>query len=603
MDTLLSLLAALLPLIGLLPAATLVQQAGAGGGEDTRPSLDELRAAGAVIGIDLTDPELELMHAGVAERLGSLERLRAVPVGNDVAPVGVFSPLLPGMEPRVTPPEAAPREAPDVHRPADLAELLFADIDTLGALVKGRQVSCVELTELFLARLSHVDETLHCVITLLPERARAQAAVLDRELEEGRWRGPLHGIPWGAKDLLAVSGARTTWGAVPFEDQVLDTDAEVVRRLDEAGAVLLAKLSLGALAWGDVWFGGMTRNPWNPEQGSSGSSAGSAAAVAAGGVVFAIGSETYGSIVSPSVRCGCSSLRPTFGRVSRRGAMALSWSMDKLGPMARSARDAALVLDAIEGRDPQDETTEAAARFAYTPPGPADVGGWRIGYIPADFGLGEDGQPLPVPGEVQGEGQAEAQEDDDEDDAAVEAEERRAQRARREAARVAERAVLDELSAMGAELVPVTPPALPLEELLIILHAEAAESFNKLTLDGRDDSMVRQIEQAWPNVFRTARLIPAVEYLRAQRVRRLLMREVDGVIGGLDALVHPPRGPMLLLGNLTGHPTAVFPIGFRDDGTPRGICLTGRLYDEARLMALAEAYQRRTEHHRAHPSL
>jgi Asp-tRNA(Asn)/Glu-tRNA(Gln) amidotransferase A subunit family amidase len=375
---------------------------------------------------------------------------------------------------------------------------------------------------------------------------------------------------------------------------VIDLDAEVVRRLDEAGAVLLAKLSLGALAWGDVWFGGTTRNPWKPEQGSSGSSAGSAAAVAAGALPFAIGSETYGSIVSPSVRCGCSSLRPTFGRVSRHGVMALSWSMDKLGPLARSARDAALVLNAIEGADPRDEPTMVAARHAYAPPDLVEVGGWRIGYVPADFALAEDGQPLPEGGDTQ--------EDDDEDESPQEREQREAQRARRQAGRLAERAVLAELSAMGAELVPISLPAMPLQELLIILSAEAAEAFNELTLDGRDEQLVRQIEQAWPNTFRTARLIPAVEYLRAQRVRRLLMREADDMITGLDAIVHPPRGPMLLLGNLTGHPTAVVPIGFREDGTPRGICFTGRLYDEARLMALAEAYQRRTPHHLSHPS-
>jgi Asp-tRNA(Asn)/Glu-tRNA(Gln) amidotransferase A subunit family amidase len=274
--------------------------------------------------------------------------------------------------------------------------------------------------------------------------------------------------------------------------------------------------------------------------------------------------------------------------------------------MARSVRDAALVLDAIEGRDPLDETTELAARFAYAPPGLVDVAGYRVGYVPADFGLDADGRPLPD------REQAPEADDEDEpgdepgDEAARAARAARAgQAARHErlvAERVAERAVLEQLAALGVELVPIELPALPLDELLIILHAEAAEAFNALTLDGRDDQMVRQVEHAWPNVFRQARLIPAVEYLRAQRVRRLLMQQTDRAIGGLDAVVHPPRGPLLLLGNLTGHPTAVFPIGFRADGTPRGLCLTGRLYDEARLLALAEAFQRGTGHHLTHPA-
>ncbi len=542
-----------------------------------RVSVEQVRAAGAVIGIAFTDDELALMLRGVDEQLGSVERLRDAALANADAPVPAFSPLLPGLLAR---PAAALREGPrppaGARRPARLEDLAFADIDTLAALVRSREVSCAELARMFLARLRRLDGTLHCVITFTEERALARAEALDRELDEGRWRGPLHGIPWGAKDLLAVAGSPTTWGSRPFADQVIDADATVVRRLDEAGAVLLAKLSLGELAWGDVWFGGMTRNPWKPEEGSSGSSAGPAAAVAAGGVVFAIGSETLGSIVSPSARCGCSSLRPTFGRVSRAGAMALSWSMDKLGPMARSARDAALVFAAIAGEDAADDATlaaRAAPEFpaagamaapaggsaggvpGFRPPGPVDVKGWRVGYVPEVFGPD-----------------------------------------------VAERSVLDELSALGVELVPVELPRAPLGDLLVILSAEAAEAFDRLTLDGQDELMARQVDQAWPNVFRCARLIPAVEYLRAQRVRRRLMRDMDALMASVDVLVHPSDDDApLIIGNLTGHPTFVAPCGFRDDGTPRSISFTGRLFDEARLLALGEAWQASTEHHRRHP--
>jgi Asp-tRNA(Asn)/Glu-tRNA(Gln) amidotransferase A subunit family amidase len=523
---------------------------------DDGPSVDDLRAAGRVIGLDFSDAELELMRRGVGENRGSLQALRDVPLGNADPPATLFTPLLPGIVPRVAVPQGEPWPRPAASRPAQLEDLAFADIDTLGALLREEQVTCVELTQMFLGRLHRLDASLHAVITFTDERALAQAARLDAELAAGHDRGPLHGIPWGAKDLLATRGVRTTWGSAPFEQQMIDEDAEVVRRLDEAGAVLCAKLTLGELAWGDVWFGGKTRNPWNPEQGSSGSSAGPAAAVAAGALPFAIGSETLGSIISPSARCGCTALRPTFGRVSRRGAMALSWTMDKLGPLCRSARDAALVFAAIQGPDPLDETT-ASAGLPYAAPGRVDVRGWRVGYVPAKF---EEGDP--------------------------------------------EHGALDELRALGVELVPVELPQAPLDAMLIILSAEAAEAFDRLTLDGVDDQMARQVDQAWPNVFRASRLIPAVEYLRAQRVRRRLMHDTDELMAGLDALVHPAGddGP-LLIGNLTGHPTVCAPSGFREDGTPRSIGFTGRLFDEARLLALVQAWQAGTEHHRKHPTL
>jgi len=519
------------------------------------PSAAMVRDAGRVIGIELTDTELELMLEDVAQNLRGYAALRARSLDNGVVPALSFSPFLPGIEHRAVALAPAKLELPRVERPASLEELVFADIVTLAALVRARKVSCVELTELFLARLERLDATLHCVITFTRERALAQAQALDAELAQDHWRGPLHGIPWGAKDLLATRGVRTTWGAEPFAEQVIDLDATVVKKLDEAGAVLIAKLTLGALAMGDVWHGGMTRNPWNPEQGSSGSSAGPASATAAGGVVFAIGTETLGSIVSPSTRCGVSSLRPTFGRVSRHGAMALTWSMDKLGPMCRSARDCALVFDAIRGADGLDPTVRDAP-FAWA--GAVDVRGWKVGVPKGAF---EDKQDP----------------------------------------------VLRELAGLGVELVDVELPSFPVREMLIVLHAEAATAFDELTRDGRDDQLARQTRDAWPNDFRVSRLIPAVEYLRAQRLRTQLMLDMDKALAGVVALVHPSYAVNLLqTTNLTGHPTFVAPNGLRENRgkqTPTSISFTGQLDDEARLLALAQAWQAATSYDELRPPL
>jgi Asp-tRNA(Asn)/Glu-tRNA(Gln) amidotransferase A subunit family amidase len=515
----------------------------------------DLQVAARVVGLTFSDAEAELALAGVRENLESYERLWGIELDNSVAPVLSLSAAMQSTVarlPRRPALEPAARALPEARRPADLEQLAFASVETLAALVKSRQVSCVELAELSLARLERLDPALRCVVTLLPERARAQAQALDAELEQGKWRGPLHGIPWGAKDLLAVRGAPTTWGAEPYVDQVLDYDAEVVRRLDAAGAVLVAKLSLGALAWGDVWFGGTTRNPWKPEQGSSGSSAGPASAVAAGCVAFAIGSETCGSILSPSARCGNSSLRPTFGRVGRHGAMALSWSMDKLGPMCRTLDDAALVFGAIAHRDARDEES---VDVPWSDPGPADVSGLRVGFTPGSLGGGD-----------------------------------------------AELALLAELESVGCEIVEVTLPDLPSGDLFFVLSAEAATAFDALTRSGADDELARQVADAWPNVFRQARLIPAVEYLRAQRLRRGLIEQVERVFTEVDVLVHGPTDHVVTF-NLTGHPSAIAPWTLREDGTPRAVAFTAGLYEDARVLAVAAAWQRATAYHHAHPEL
>ncbi|MEP0774640.1 MAG: amidase, partial [Acidobacteriota bacterium] len=445
--------------------------------------------------------------------------------------------------------------------PEDLA---FLSVGELSALLRTRQVRAQELAELYLDRLRRLDEKLQCVVTLTPERALEQARRADRELAAGRWRGPLHGIPWGAKDLLAVRGYPTTWGAGPYRSQVLDEDATVVRRLDAAGAVLVAKLTLGELAMGDVWFGGTTKNPWKLEQGSSGSSAGSAAAVAAGLVGFAIGSETRGSILSPCTRCGATGLRPTFGAVPRTGAMALSWSMDKLGPIARTAQDCALIFDAIRGPDGADDTV-VAAPFSWDPE--ADVRRLKVGYLASLF-------------------EREGGKDEDHE------------------WRAHEREALEVLRRLGVELRPIELPDLPVDALSFILTAEAAAAFDELTRSGRDAELVRQDERAWPNIFRQARAIPAVEYIQANRVRRLAMQAMGRTLAGLDAYVSPTfGGANLPLTNLTGHPAVVLPVGFRADGTPTSITFCGNLFREDAALALAAAYQRATDHHRRRPPL
>ena len=536
-------------------------------------TTENLIDAEKLAGVAFTEDERQLMLEGLQDLQADYARLRELELDNSVPPALQFRPI-------VAPPPVAPGPRPTLRtgrvapfaRPSGLEELAFLPVTQLGELIRTRQISSLELTRLSLDRLKRHDPVLHCVITLTEELALEQAQRADRELAAGRYRGPLHGIPWGAKDLLSKRGYPTTWGAEPFREQTLDDDATVVTRLEEAGAVLVAKLTLGALAWGDVWFGEKTRNPWNPDHGSSGSSAGSASATAAGLVGFAIGTETLGSIVSPSTRCGVSGLRPTFGRVSRHGAMALSWSMDKIGPLCRSVEDCALVFDAIRGSDPRDDSA-VDAPFDWDPD--LDVRRLRVGYLRGPF-----------------EEEPEAPEDD-EDGSRLEA--------AREWRRI-DLASLDDLRALGVEPLPIDLPELPVSALSFILDAEAAAAFDQLTLSGRDDLMVRQVERAWPNAFRTARLIPAVEYIQANRARTLVMREMERVLKGIDVYVARSfGGDNLLATNLTGHPAVVVPNGFRSDGTPTSLSFIGRLWGEAETLALARAYQDATLWHRRHP--
>lgn len=525
-----------------------------------------IAAAEAVAGVRFTEAEREMMVEDLKENLEGYEAIRALDLPNRVAPALVFDPGVGGVQPPQG--DARLSWAPvAVERPQDDEALAFMTVAELASLLKARRVTSMELTELYLSRLRRYDGVLQAVVSYTEDRARAQAAQADRELDAGRWRGPLHGVPYGAKDLLATRGALTTWGATPYREQMIDEDAAVIEKLDAAGAVLVAKLSLGALAWGDVWFGGTTKNPWNVEQGSSGSSAGPGAAVSAGLVAFAIGSETLGSIVSPSTRNGITGHRPTYGLVSRHGAMALTWSMDKLGPMARSAEDCALIFEAIRGRDPRDPAT-VEAPFPYRQD--LDVRTLRVGYYARAF---EEDYPN----------------------------------------RKADLATLDVLRGLGLDLVPVQlPNDLPVDAMMVALSAEAAAAFDQLTRSRGIDTMVRQTKNAWPHVFRTMRFVPAVEYLQACRARTLLAQRTAEALRDVDVFVSPPYGGGALgITNLTGHPCVCVPNAFTPlEGNPASprrrtgsITFIGGLYKDAAALAVAHAYQRATDFHRRRPPI
>jgi Asp-tRNA(Asn)/Glu-tRNA(Gln) amidotransferase A subunit family amidase len=482
--------------------------------------------------------------------------MRKIDITNSVVPALQFNPIPVGFK-FVTGKSTIELSTPQlVNLPKNKNELAFYTVRDLGELIRTRKISSLELTQFFIERLKQFDQDLHCVISLTEKEAMADAKRADEEIAGGTYRGPLHGIPYGAKDLLAVRGYKTTWGAEPYKDQVIDEDATVITRLREAGAVLVTKLSLGALAWGDVWFGEKTRNPWNLEQGSSGSSAGSASATAAGLVPFAIGSETWGSIVSPSTRCGTTGLRPTYGRVSRKGAMALSWSMDKLGPICRSVEDCAIVFNAIHGPDGVDQSV-LDVPFLYSPN--IKIDRIRIGFLQSAF--------------------QEEYENADRDNA-----------------------VLEVFRDLGAELIPVELQDFPVPSLSFILSAEAAAAFDDLTRSNRDDMLVRQIRNAWPNVFRAARFIPAVEYIQANRIRYQLIQAMTQVFNKVDVYIAPSfGGDNLLRTNLTGHPCVVLPNGFNDKASPTSISFIGNLFDEGTVMAVAKLYQDATTHHTKHP--
>jgi len=495
---------------------------------------------------DLTFTDEERAQIVGGRKLGDFTTLRSVSLENEDPPAEIFDPRLPG----TTLPQDEGKSlwlTTDVGPlPSREEDIAFASVSQLHVWLREHKITSERLTCLYLDRLKRFGPPLQCVVTLTEELAMEQAKRADAELVAGKVRGPLHGIPWGAKDLFDTKGVATTWGAMPFRTRVAERDAKVVDRLSEAGAVLVAKLTLGALAYGDIWFAGRTNNPWNPKQGSSGSSAGSAAAAAAGLVGFTLGTETSGSIASPCARSGATGLRPTFGRVSRAGTMALCWSLDKVGPICRTAYDCALVLDAIHGVDPEDPSTvDVPLRFDFETP----TVQLRVGYDPAHY----------VP----------------------------------PIANLADRQSLDALQRLGFQLVPVTCPSGPYGDIIsILLRVEAATAFDELTRENRDDELVWQEPKAWPNTFRQTRFVPAVEYVRARRVRRRFMQQADAFFKEIDVFIAPQaHGDTHWLTNLTGHPALTLRQQFRDDGTPRALTMWGRLYGESSLLRVGSALE------------
>jgi Asp-tRNA(Asn)/Glu-tRNA(Gln) amidotransferase A subunit family amidase len=578
------------------------------------PELLDQAATIAGVG-PFTAEQKKMMLGGLNDQRSGYEQIRALKLPNSVPPAFVFHPQPAAAKsvPHVShqnPELTAWKPQSEIHAPSRMEDLAFASIDELASLLRSRQITSVALTQMCIARLKRYDSSLHFLISLTEERALRQAKDADAEIAAGKVRGPLHGIPWGAKDLLAVKGYPTTWGAGGFEHQSFDEDATVVQRLDAAGAVLVAKLTLGALAMGDKWYRGRTRNPWNPSQGSSGSSAGSASAVAAGCLPFAIGSETLGSISSPSTRCGDTGLRPTFGLVPRTGAMALSWTMDKLGPISRSVEDCALVLEAICGPDGQDASVYPA-EFQWNPT--LDWKKLRIGYLKSEFDAPE---PLKLKEAKAGETEEEKKKRERSNAARQQA------RARRDYDRRFDLAALEKLRTMGVDLIPVELPKLPYDAMTPLLMAEAAAAFDDLTMTGRDRLLTEQGMEDWPNVFRMARFYPAVEYIQANRARTLAVRQLSALFEKVDVIVTPSTGQQLEATNLTGHPALILPNGMRgadapkppniDDGnnddiggpgTPVSLTFLAGLYQEQKLAAFAHAYQQATGFHKVHPKL
>ncbi len=580
--------------------------------------------AAAIAGVHIEENAKAAMLDGLNAQRDDVLEIRKLNLPNSVAPAFVFDPVPGDMvldtvkQPlRISPPpQIAIKNTGSSD--ANAEELAFLTVRELAELLRTRRVTSTTLTKMYLARLKRLDPRLHCVITLTEERALKQAAAADAEIAAGHYRGPLHGIPWGAKDLLAVKGYPTTWGAAGYENQTFDEDAEVVKRLDAAGAVLIAKLSMGALAQGDLWGypagsgkpGARTRNPWNLQQGSSGSSAGSASATSAGCVGFAIGTETLGSISSPSTRCGVTGLRPTFGFVPRTGAMALSWTMDKIGPICRAVEDCALVLSAIYGQDHRDLSVQPAA---FNWDAAFDWRTLRVGYIKSAF----DAPKLP-----------ELKAPTEGGDKEMEAYKKRLARTQAYFAQSVydlkyATAALEVLrNKMGVTLIPVEIPQLPFGSMVPLLEAEGAAAFDELTLSGRDKLLAGQEPFDWPNNFRVARFYAAVDYIQAMRARTLAIKAMDELFKTVDLIVTPSQGVQLVATNLTGQPAVIVPNGLRGPdappspnpvdgavdntggpGTPVSITFLGGLYADARVAAVARVYQEITGFHKLHPEI
>jgi Asp-tRNA(Asn)/Glu-tRNA(Gln) amidotransferase A subunit family amidase len=517
-----------------------------------------IKEAEKLIGMDFSDAQADSMLNNLNQFNASYEALRKLNMPNSVVPALNFNPVPVNF---YDPDEKSGfklGKEEKVTLPANRDEMAFYTIRQLAELIRTKQITSVELTKFFIARLKKYNDKLLNVITFTEEHALKKAAEADAEIKDGKYRGVLHGIPFAVKDLLAQKDYKTTFGAPPYKDQQLNVDATVVTRLENAGAVLIAKTSLGELAMGDVWFGGKTKNPWDITRGSSGSSAGSASAVSAGCVPFAIGSETLGSIVSPSSECGDTGLRPSFGRVSKYGAMALSWSMDKLGPIARCVEDAAILFNTIQGTDFRDLST-IAATFNYDG-NVKTLKGYKIGYTKADFD-------------------------------------------RKYPNHSNDSATLVKLKELGAELIPIEYPKMPIGAMTFVLQAEAGAAFQELVLSHKDDQLVQQGRNAWPNTFRAAQFIPATEYIQANRARTLLIQDWYEKLKGLDLYITPAFSQNLSMTNLTGNPCLVLPNGFNAKGRPTSITFMGQLFGEGKMLQAAKVYQDATDFNKKHPAL
>jgi Asp-tRNA(Asn)/Glu-tRNA(Gln) amidotransferase A subunit family amidase len=523
-------------------------------------TVNDISAAERVTGLQFKQAERDSLFDDVKNTLKEYNKMRQYTLDNNVPLSTWQTSVLPGMKfnTRQNPVNWTIPAA--VLLPENKNELAFYSLAQLASLIKNKKISAVELTKFFIERLKKFGDTLQCVISLTENIALQQAAQTDKEIEAGKYRGPLHGIPYGLKDLFAVKGTKTTWGAAPYKNQTIEEDAYVYTKLKDAGAILIAKFTLGALAMGDYWYGGRTKNPWNLKRGSSGSSAGSAAATVAGLVPFAIGTETWGSIISPSTNCGATGLRPTFGSISRSGGMALSYSLDKVGPICRTAEDAAIVFNYLHGTDGKDL---AAVNMPFNYTGKADFKKLKIAYAKYYFDKGDTlGNELNV---------------------------------------------LDVYRKLGAKLVAVDFPdsaVYNFDIMSIIISAECAAQFDDFTRGELDDMMTRQGKNDWPNQFRSARFIPAVEYINAYRHRYLLMQKVNEVISKYDVFICPTYGGnQVAITNLTGHPAICFPTGFNKNKLPTNITLVGNLYSEATLLAVAKAFQDATGFDELHPEM
>ena len=518
---------------------------------------EDVTHAEKLIGLNFSQPKIDSMLGLLDYQLQNYENMRKVELPNSIPPAYRFNPIPQGKTFDIKQLPLGFSDYSSTVMPQNKDDLAYYSIGQLAELIRTKKITSVELTKFFIERLKKYAPKLHCVVTFTDDLAMQQAQTADDEIAAGNYRGMLHGIPYGIKDMYSTKNYPTTYGTPPYKNQVIDEDAMVIQKLRDSGAVLIAKLSLGELAMDDVWFGGLTRNPWDTSKGSSGSSAGPVSSVSAGLVPFAIGSETWGSIVSPSTVCGVTGLRPTYGRVSRFGAMALSWTMDKVGPLCRNVEDCAIVLNAIYGADEKDQT---AYNIPFNYNNEIDIHGLKIGYFKSDF---DKDTSINTP---------------------------------------FNNAAVQKLRDMGAELVPLELPDIPVNDMSLLLLCEAASAFDELTLTNMDDMMVQQNKDRWPNVFRAAHFIPATEYIRANRLRFILIQKMEEIMHQVDICVAPSlAGDNLLVTNLTGHPSITLPNGFLDEKTPTSIVFIGQLFDEGKLLAIAKKYQDATGFHLKHP--